>query len=156
VNPLADPGNKAVVLLFIRTDCPISNRYAPEIERLFARYQTNDIKFWLIYPDADTTPEQITTHTKDYALSLPALRDPQHQLVLNAGVHVTPEVAVFKNGAGLVYRGRIDNRYADFGKERPQASQHDLQEVLDALVQGKPVPQRSTAAIGCYISDLPQ
>jgi hypothetical protein len=38
VDPLrANPG-KPVVLVFIRTDCPISNRYAPTIQRISAQY----------------------------------------------------------------------------------------------------------------------
>src|SRR5436190_5313008 len=33
VDPFAAPGAKATVFIFISTDCPISNRYAPEIRR---------------------------------------------------------------------------------------------------------------------------
>jgi len=53
----------------------------------------------------------------------------------------------------LVYHGRIDNRYADLGKERPEATQHDLEEVLKAIVQGKPVPYSTAKAVGCYIPE---
>ncbi len=34
VDPFAVARGKAVVLIFVRTDCPISNRYAPVIQRL--------------------------------------------------------------------------------------------------------------------------
>ena len=40
VDPLALPaGTRAHVLVFTTTDCPISNRYAPEIQRLAAAYR---------------------------------------------------------------------------------------------------------------------
>ncbi|MDQ2900602.1 MAG: tetratricopeptide repeat protein, partial [Acidobacteriota bacterium] len=44
--------------------------------------------------------------------------------------------------------------YIDFGKARPQATEHDLDLVLTALAAGKPVPYASRPAIGCAIADL--
>jgi len=41
VNPLADSSAKAVVFIFTRADCPISNRYAPEVRRLSASFALN-------------------------------------------------------------------------------------------------------------------
>jgi hypothetical protein len=72
-------------------------------------------------------------------------------------VTITPEAAVYISGAGtprLVYRGRIDDRFVDFGLARPQPSKHDLQEVLDALVAGRAVTPHTTPAVGCVIADL--
>ena len=46
------------VLVFTTTDCPISNRYAPEIQRLAAKYD-NKIRFVLVYPVSSDTPELI-------------------------------------------------------------------------------------------------
>jgi peroxiredoxin len=147
VEPLKTQGATTVVLIFVRTDCPISNRYAPEIQRLADKYQAT---FYLVYPGADETVEAIQKHRKEYHYELEALRDPQHQLVKTAGVKVTPEVAVFRQGK-LLYRGRIDNRFVAFGKMRPAPTSRDLQQVLEALRKGKPVTKRTTSAIGCFI-----
>jgi hypothetical protein len=146
--------NKAVVFIFVRTDCPISNRYAPEIERLKKKYAQH-IVFRLVYPDPETTAAQIESHLKDFGLSAAPLRDPTHQLVRKARVKVTPEAAVFLPDGREVYHGRIDDRYVDFGKERPAPTRHDLDEALQLVLQGKPVAQASTAAVGCYITELP-
>jgi hypothetical protein len=54
----------------------------------------------------------------------------------------------------MLYRGRIDDRYITFGKDRPQPTVRDLERSLDALIAGKPVPVAQTQAIGCIISDL--
>ena len=51
VDPLDAPGATAVVLIFTRTDCPISNRYAPEVRRLYERFHDRGVRFWLVYPD---------------------------------------------------------------------------------------------------------
>jgi hypothetical protein len=157
VNPFADSGAKAVVFIFTRYDCPISNRYAPEMRRLSALFAPEKVKFWLVYPDADAQPGAIRRHIKEYDYNCEALRDPGHELVKETGVSVTPEAAVFvfnRSGARMIYRGRIDDRYAAFGKYRPAPSVRDLEDVLSAAIKGAPVEFKATPAVGCYISDL--
>ena len=52
VDPLeASPARTATVLIFISTECPYSNRSAPEIQRVMARFQPKGVRFWLIYPN---------------------------------------------------------------------------------------------------------
>ena len=54
----------------------------------------------------------------------------------------------------LIYLGRIDDRYVDIGKARPEATRHDLEEVLVAVVAEKSIRRRETKAVGCTIEDL--
>jgi hypothetical protein len=140
------------VLVFTTTDCPISNRYTPEIQRLAARFG-DTAKFILVYPVPTDSAEVIGAHHKRFGYALEYLRDTGQQLVKKTGVTVTPEVAVMK-GSTLVYRGRIDDRFVAFGVERPQATTHDLEDALSAIVAGKPVATRETRAVGCILSDL--
>ena len=153
-DPFDTAGVKAIVFLFVSTDCPISNRYAPEIRRVKEKFARAGVRLWLVYDDPDTSADAIKKHLHDYQLPPEALRDPQHGLVRLSQAHVTPEAAVFLPGRQLVYHGRIDNRYADLGKERPEATQHDLEDVLEAVVHGKPVPYPTARDVGCYISDV--
>lgn len=156
VNPFAmEKGTKAIVFLFISTDCPISNRYAPTVAKLWEEFHDKGIVFRLVYPHPDLTIAEIQKHLKDYAYPCPALRDPKHLLVQRSQARVTPEAAVFNAKEELVYHGRIDDRYVDFGKERSAPTRHDLQETLKAVTEGKPVAQKTVRAIGCYIPDLP-
>jgi len=157
IRPLNSRRAKATVFVFVRSDCPISNRYAPELQRLNEKYRTRGVNFWLVYPGRKVMPATIREHLREYAYSLPALQDPEHRLVKLTGVRVTPEVAVY-SGAGeqarLVYHGRIDDRVADFGKARQSASKHDLEETLECILNGRPVTPSVTQAIGCFIADL--
>ena len=57
-------------------------------------------------------------------------------------------------GGRVLYRGRIDDRYIEFGKDRPQPTDRTLERALDAIVQGKPVAMRETRAVGCFLADL--
>lgn len=146
-------GEPALVLLFIRSDCPISNRYAPELQRLYEQYSPRGVDFRLVYPEAGLTTAAMEKHSQDYGYTIPALLDPGHKYVRRARARITPEAAVFVHG-GLVYHGRIDDRYVEIGKERPHALHHDLEEVLAAVVAGKAVPRHETTAIGCGIEAL--
>ncbi|MEO7156779.1 MAG: hypothetical protein ABI039_04405 [Vicinamibacterales bacterium] len=140
------------VLVFTTTDCPISNRYAPEIERLAAKFK-GQARFILVYPVAADSPAMIREHARKFAYSLEAIRDTDHQLVRQTGVTVTPEVAVMQ-GTQLLYRGRIDDRYVELGKERPAPTSRDLENALDMIVAGKRPAVHETRAVGCILSDL--
>jgi thiol-disulfide isomerase/thioredoxin len=153
VDPLHTAPGKPVVLIFVRTDCPVSNRYAPTIQRLSAQYAGKAV-FWLVYPDKSESSASIEQHLHDYAYKLPALHDPQHALVKVGQAQVTPEVAVFDATGQLVYHGRIDNWYVTFGHARPAPTTHELDDALQAVLRGSK-PQVATASgVGCYISDL--
>jgi thiol-disulfide isomerase/thioredoxin len=153
VDPLKTTSAKVVVLVFVRTDCPVSNRYAPTIQRL-NRALAGKAAFWLVYPSKSESAEAIRKHERDYGYKIPALRDPQHVLVRESQAQITPEVAVFDANRKLVYHGRIDNLYEDIGRARSAATTHELEDAISAALSGKTLARDATHAVGCYISDL--
>ena len=140
------------VYIFTTTDCPISNRYAPEIQRLAASYG-DQAEFVLVYPVASDTKDVISDHHRKFGYSLEYVRDDGQKLAKRIGVTVTPEVAVMK-GSTLLYRGRIDDRFVSLGVERPKATTHDLEDALSAAIAGKPIATTETRAVGCILADL--
>jgi hypothetical protein len=152
-DPWASAAGKVLVLIFVRTDCPIANRYAPEIMRLSAAH-ASDAAFWMVYPDQRESSEEIRKHERAYHLALPVLRDPQREWMKRAQVSVTPEAAVFDAKGRLVYHGRIDNWFEDFGRARPAPTTHELADAIAAAVSGHPATLPSVAAVGCYLSDV--
>jgi hypothetical protein len=152
-DPFSPHGEKAVVLLFVRSDCPISNRYAPEIEQLYSKYSPASVDFRLIYTETGITTSAMERHRQEYGYKIPGELDASQRYVKRSGVRTTPEAAVFVGGQ-LVYRGRIDDRFVDFGKTRAAVEHHDLEEVLATIVAGKVPRYRETRAIGCAIENL--
>ncbi len=74
-----------------------------------------------------------------------------------AGARITPEAAVFVPGSGgprLVYHGRIDDRYPELGRMRPAPTTRDLEDVLEAVLAGRPVPRDAAPAVGCFLADV--
>ncbi len=152
-SPFKLDGAKASVLFFLTQDCPISNRYAPEIQRIARDYQNRQVRFYLIYIDAAAGLKEIEDHLRDYGLSgITGIKDTQHVLVKATGATVTPEAAVLGESGVILYRGRIDNLYAALGKPRRQVTEHDLRNALDAILRREKVPVARTQAIGCFIT----
>jgi thiol-disulfide isomerase/thioredoxin len=153
VNPFEMAGGKPLALIFVRTDCPVSNRYAPTIQALSQKYASQAFVA-LVYPDKTETSVDIEKHLHEYGYNITALRDTQHDLVKVSQVEITPEAAVFNGKGELVYHGRIDNWYKDFGHARSAPTTHELDEAIQAaLNSARPVPA-SVGGVGCYISDL--
>ena len=149
VDPIA--AGSVVGLVFVSTQCPISNRYAPTLGALAERF--GGVPMFAVYPDPEDDVAAIEEHRRAYDLRFTAVRDPKHQLVQQVGARVTPESAVFRDGV-RVYRGRIDDRAVEFGTFRPQASREDLADAIEAANAGGVVDPPTTTAVGCYISDL--
>ena len=144
----------AGVVIVMRTDCPIGNRYVPTIRSISERFNTNDqVEFVLVYPLETESNEQVRRHLSEFELDLPVRRDPGATFVRQIKAAVTPEAFVFDRTNAVLYRGRIDDRFVDFGQARPAATQHDLIDVLDAMLSGQRVPTRATEAVGCYLED---
>jgi peroxiredoxin len=145
---------RIVVAIFTRSDCPISNRYAPDIRQLYENFHPLGVEFYLIYVDPQEQPDAIRSHLAEYEYPCPALRDPEHTLVAATGATVTPEAVVFNAKRSITYRGRIDDLYADFGKVRSAPTQHDLADALEATLAGRKIAEPVTKAVGCNIEDL--
>lgn len=145
---------KVRVFVFVRTDCPVSNRYAPELKRLSEEFASRGVVFSIVYADPAETSGSIRHHMEEYAFPGAAIRDPAHVLVRRAKATITPEAAVFSASGQLLYHGRIDNRYVEVGKSMPSPTRHDLEDAIAAALDGRPQPEASAPAVGCYLADV--
>ena len=153
VSPLA--GTNCTVLIFVRTDCPIANKYAPEIGRIAKEFTQRGVSFYLVYAEDGVSAAKAEEHRKSYQIDMPFVIEGVPALVARAGATVTPEAVVFNSGREVVYRGRINDQFAGFGQQRIKATSHDLRDALAAVLDGKKPVASRTKAVGCYISLKP-
>jgi len=153
--PLFTPSGAANVLIFVSSDCPISNGYAPEIQRLCGAYGSKGARCSLVYEDQRIDAATVRKHLGEYRYAgMPAVVDADRTVARRAGASVTPQ-AVVVDGTGKVrYRGRIDNFYAALGQPRQRATVHDLRDALDAVIAGRTVATPETEALGCFITSV--
>ena len=144
--------SRAVVVFFTTTDCPLSNSYVPEMNRIRGEYENRGVAFYAVQTDTTVPEAEVRKHATEFGFMFPVLLDPKQMLVRLAGATATPEVVLLSNDGAVLYLGRIDNRIVDFDKRRPAATESDLRNALDAVLAAKPVPRPKTEVIGCAIN----
>jgi peroxiredoxin len=145
-------GKRAVVLFFLTTDCPLCNNYVPELNRIAQAFAARGVAFYAVQGDATVPAADVRRHVREFGYTFPYLFDQEESLATYTGATATPEAAVLAPGGALLYLGRVDNRLEDFGKQRVQATEFDLRDALEAILEGKPVPHARTKALGCAIT----
>jgi hypothetical protein len=150
------PAGPAGVLLFVTSDCPIANAYAPEIQRLCSAFAPKGVACTLVYEDVHIDEAAVRKHRDEYRYgpAISSLVDADRAIATRAKAAVTPEAVVVDRAGTVRYRGRIDNKYVAIGKPRRVVTVHDLEDALDAVVAGKPVTAQETTAFGCDIVRL--
>jgi peroxiredoxin/mono/diheme cytochrome c family protein len=138
---------KAVVVVFLSFECPVSTSYAQPLTKLVQTYREQGVAFIGITAD-DLDTKALAKQAKEYALGFPVYRDARSAAeALKADV--TPEAFVLDRDFVLRYRGRIDDQYAARLKKNAEVRSHDLRQALDDMLAGKPVHEAATKAVGC-------
>ena len=152
---LAGPEARTLLLFFVSSDCPVSNRYFPEMERLQRAFAGSGVHTLYVYANSGEEAEAVRRHQLEFgAPADEGVLDRAGDLVRSVNATTTPEAALLErtgNGWRVVYLGRIDDRYVHIGLERPVAEHHDLERALQAATHGKPVPGPGGPPVGCSI-----
>ena len=148
--------------IFVTHECPIANRYAPEIGRIAEEHLDLVGPTVVVYADANALAKDSSTHFEQYYLlatdsiedeahvaSVTMVHDAEHEWVKRFDARAVP-TAVIARGKTVLYHGRIDDRNPRLGARRVQAGQQDLREALTALRSGTLTPTR-TRVVGCSI-----
>ncbi len=137
---------KATVVMFISTQCPVSNNYNERIIALHNNYKDRGVQFIGINSNKRESVKDIAEHNKANKFRFLVLKDLRNEIADNFGAKRTPEIYLLDEKRILRYHGAIDNSQND-----PET--HYLSEVLDLVVAGKEIPEalKKTKAFGCTI-----
>src|SRR6204780_4503725 len=81
ITQLAPAGARAVVLFFAASDCPISNRYIPEIQSLAKQFEPVGVHLWFVYPNPEDNAKAVRTHNLEFAITANTALDTKQSLV---------------------------------------------------------------------------
>jgi peroxiredoxin len=143
-------GSKAIVVVFIGTECPISNSYLSRLTELSKEYAGRKVRFLAINANRQDTPAGVAQHAKENGLPFPVLKDVGNRVADQFGAQRTPEAFVLDDRRVIRYHGRIDDQFG-VGFKRSAPTRRDLAIALDAILAGKEVEQAETLAMGCFI-----
>jgi peroxiredoxin len=143
-------GSRAIVLVFVGTDCPVGNLYAPRLVEMNREYKTKGVVFLGISSNAHDSEKDVAKYVRDTGIDFAVLKDPQNKVADSGLVERTPEVLVLDAAGRVRYRGAIDDQYA-VGKARNAPTANYLRDALDALVANRQVKVPASKVEGCLL-----
>ena len=138
--------SKATVLMFVSTQCPISNDYNARMEKLAKDYGAKGVKFVGINSNIAENSAAIAEHSRENGFSFAVLKDKGNVIADKLNANVTPETYVVNAKGELVYHGQIDN-----SRNQDKVKTHPLAAALDTVLANQPVKSSDVAAVGCSI-----
>ncbi|MCU0454577.1 MAG: thioredoxin family protein [Bacteroidetes bacterium] len=144
---LADyKGSKAIVVMFIATQCPVSNDYNERMATIEKDYRGKGITFLGVNSNKQESVEEIREHAAKHGFAFPVLKDHKNVIADRFKASFTPEVYVLSGSFDILYHGRIDD-----SQRLAKVTVKDLRVTLDEILAGKPVTTPRTKAFGCTI-----
>lgn len=136
----------AIVILFIATECPVSNVYNERMESIHKKYSQKGFAFLGINSNKAEYIDRIKEHAMENGLTFPILKDDKNIIADMFEASVTPEAYVLNSDFEILYHGRIDN-----SRNESEVVSKDLENALDEIYMGKDVGRKETKAFGCSI-----
>lgn len=137
---------KTTALIFVATQCPVSNDYNSRMKDLYSEYKAKGVDFVFVNSNSSEPAAEVVKHAKDNGFSFAVHKDNDNKLADRFSAQVTPEVFVFDKTGKVAYHGSIDDsRAVDRISKRP------LKDALDAVLAGKAAPAAESKAFGCTI-----
>jgi peroxiredoxin len=139
-------GSKGTVLIFVATQCPISNAYNERMRKLADDYRARGVNVVGINSNSTEPASEVKQHAADKGLAFTILKDAGNQIADRFDAQSTPEAYLLDAAGKLVYHGRIDNsRYGYV------ITANDLRDAIEATLAGRAVEKAEAKAFGCSI-----
>jgi len=142
--------SKAVVVVFLGTECPVNNLFLPRLAELQKEFAGKGVAFLGINANKQDTAARIAAHAKKHAIPFPVLRDEGNAVADRFGARRTPEAFILDGERKIRYQGRIDDQFG-IGFQRPAPTRRDLAVALTEVLAGKQVSEATTPVAGCLI-----
>jgi peroxiredoxin len=147
---LADyKSSKAIVVMFIATQCPVSNGYNGRMVELYKDYSSKGVAFIGINSNKEENAEEVRNHSNEHGFKFPVLKDWNNVIADKLEASVTPEIYVLNSKLEVLYHGRIDD-----SQRENRVTSKDLRTALDRILEGKSVEVTETKAFGCSIKRI--
>jgi hypothetical protein len=143
------PKTRSTVLVFLAPECPIACKYVPELKRIAADYGARGVELYGVLADPTLSRARAALFERDFQISFPVIFDASLELARLLQPTHTPEAFVCDAAGHVVYRGRIDDRFADVGRERSAVGERSLRDAIDAVLADRLVEVPHRMPVGC-------
>ncbi len=148
---------RALLVIFMCNHCPYVKHVRDALVALVREYQEKGVAVVGISSNDVSTfpadaPEKMAEEARRYGYTFPYLYDETQEVARAYHAACTPDFFLFDSQRRLVYRGQMDDSRPDSGRA---ANGADLREALDAVLAGRPAPEKQKASMGCSIKWKP-
>lgn len=145
-------GKKVLVIIFMCNHCPYVKACIDRLISLQKEFGPVGVQFVGINSNDDKNyPDDNFENMKKFALergiNFPYLRDETQEIAKKYSAVCTPDIFVYDANFNLFYHGRIDDNW----QEPEKVTQHELAEVLKALLKSEKPPKDQKPSMGCSI-----
>jgi peroxiredoxin/mono/diheme cytochrome c family protein len=147
---------KAIVVVFLGTECPVNNLFLPVLAELHKEYAAKGVQFLGINSNCQDTPAAVAAHARKQVVPFPVLKDVGNAAADQFGAKRTPEAFVLDPSGKVFYQGRIDDQFGIGYQRAGKPTRRDLVCALDEVLAGKAVSVATTPVAGCLIARVKQ
>lgn len=148
-NEAAQHEQTLTAVVFLATDCPISQKYIGELKNIDSLFHAK-VSVKGVVP-GNIKQEEIDQFVSEYQIDFPIVTDADYTLVKKYHASITPEVFLVNDQNHIYYQGAIDNWFFDLGKYRQHITEHYLIDAINAVLEGQPPVVKKTESVGCLI-----
>jgi thiol-disulfide isomerase/thioredoxin len=139
-------GEKATVVEFISTKCPISHHYQERLNRLFREYSSKGVGFAVLNANDNESIAEIAKQAREAGFAFPVYKDFQNRVADFFDAQTTPEAFVLDAAGKVRYHGAIDD-----STNPARVKVNGLRDALVAILAGNDPAVKELKAFGCVL-----
>ena len=144
---------RAVVFVFLSTQCPVSKGYIPRLNAI-AKRLGRETEFYGVISDFSVTRREACAHRKKFIVRFPILFDASGELKARLRPTHLPHAFVLNCKCRIVYSGLIDNWYAGLGRKNAKTTKHYLEDAVESATRNDLPKVPQTTPIGCMTESV--
>jgi mono/diheme cytochrome c family protein len=147
-----DSGCQGVVVVFLATECPISNRCIPVLNDIAGKERIKpSIRVYGVFSGPHVTREDAIAHSQKYNPQFPILFDASGELREQLAPTHTPHAFLLTPQGKTLYDGALDDRFAAINRAKMTATKHYLKDAIQSLLKREKIAVTQTSPVGCEI-----
>ena len=145
-----DTGCQGVVVVFLSTECPISNRCLPQLNEIAGKERIKPpIRVYGVISSPYVTREDAVAHSHKFNPQFPILFDASGELREQLAPTHTPHAFLLSPRGETLYDGAINDRFAAIDKAKMSVTRHYLKDAIQLLLRHEKIGLTRTTPVGC-------
>lgn len=142
---------QAVVVVFLSTQCPISNAIIPSLRKIHAKFRKRGVEVFGVVSSPYVTRADARRHQAEFRISFPVLFDASGELQRILRPSHTPHAFILSAAGRRMYDGAIDGTFVEPGRKASGKPRDYLRTALAQVLSGQAVSPAKTKPVGCLL-----